>query len=559
MSVWAGGVDKQQYHSVLSSRDLISALRYELPWFVSVFAGLLLLGSLLIYLLPNIYSVKSEIIIEPERAYTNSEGKETSNDMTQRAHAMLKSLMTSENIEKILIKFDQLPAGADIKERQTAIADFSENTRAEFDNVEVINQYTGREGMFSLGLSIEHDNTSPDLAYQITQELTDQLLNSTRLKTSKEDEQKLAFLKRQIIAAKSELEQTEETVASFKEKNAIYLPEVQPIAIRRMEDLESKLTETDQNLRSLRRSSDELLAELATKRQEVSVYSSDGVRVPGLEEKLLLKKNEYVGKLTNYTNRHPEVQALKQEIKDLQRAIRVGKSRTSNSKLLNDPVYSLLSSRSVKIQEEINHETALKEEIRKSLDGVNHQLERMPFVEQELQRLERDQEYVATKYKELETELVRMEINTGRRDANLLGQFQLLEQPQYPLSPSKPKKKILMIVLFLLAASAGYLAALVMHLLHDRINNVEDIEELTAEPHTYIIPDFNNHRGIKEKLFSFFGKESPTFKPPEAFRKKAHIQQHVQNNLALKSTKADHSQVKLFKQLEANGRYGRPE
>ena len=139
------------------------------------------------------------------------------------------------------------------------------------------------------------------------------------------------------------------------------------------------------------------------------------------------------------------------------------------------------------VRYEIEQETSRKEELAAELDAVRNQLQRIPHIEQALLTLERKRDLVNNKYSEVEEQLVEVELSSEMGEADLLDRFVLLEPPFYPVSPSKPKKKILLAVVLIMALSIGYLVALLVFWYRDKIRNSGDLEQLTDVP-VYMIP-----------------------------------------------------------------------
>ena len=522
--------------SYMSGLDYLSVIRHEKYWFLTVAAAITLLGTLIIYLLPSTYLAQSEILIEREGMYSSENAEGVKDDLSHRVHAIIRTILTSENIAALLKKHGSIENDATEKDLRGAIKKFREDTRLDFDNVEIVNRLTGKEGKYSLGLVIQHENRSPDLAYEVAVDLTDRLLNSDLGEISNERKHRLSFLRNQSSTLLSDLTRAEEAVAEFKDENAMFLPEFHPIAVTRHEDLETKLVQFDDNLRQLKRREDEILADLATSSRDAFLYAADGTRVLGPADQLIQLEIEYAAQASKYSDDHPEIISLRNEIEALKNHIkendtagleaelkatrlqlskkkkiytdahpdiraldiqiseleeRIARAESRNTpkstSTPSNPAYNRLMTRLEGVRDEIKQETNRKDETIEALKNVKNQLQRIPHVEQELLALERNRDLASNKYSEVEKELVEVELSSDRRDAKLLDRFVLLEPPFYPVAPSKPKKKILVAVLFIMAVSVGYLIALLVYWYRDKIRNSDDLEQLIDVP-VYMIP-----------------------------------------------------------------------
>lgn len=520
----------------MSGLDYLSVVRYEKYWFFIVSAVVALIGALIIHLLPESYIARSEVLIERD-GLSSSEGAEGgTSDLGYRVHTIVRTLLSSENIEALLRRHGVLAGDASEEALRDAINRFRKSTTIDFDNVEVVNHLTGREGKYSLGLVIQREDPSPDMAYQITLDLTEMLLNSDIGEISNERGQRRSFLQQQSHALLDELKQTEKAIAKFKDENAVLLPDFYPIAITRYKDLKAKLVQLDDNLLQLKRTENEMLADLAASSRDAFLYTADGNRLVGPEEKLIQLEIEYAekaakysgdhpetirlrneiealkghisqvdtgsleaalkaarlrlaSKKNNYAEAHPEVKALNIEIGNLQKRIADAESSNTpkSTSTPTNPAYNRVKTRLEGVRYEIERETSRKDEVAAELRTVDHQLQQIPHIEQALLALERKRDLVSNKYSEVEKQLVAVELNSEMGAARLLDRFVLLEPPFYPVSPSEPKKTILLVLLFIMAPSIGYLAAILVFWYRDKIRNADDLEQLTDLP-VYVIP-----------------------------------------------------------------------
>jgi uncharacterized protein involved in exopolysaccharide biosynthesis len=522
--------------SYMSGLDYVSVIRYEKYWFLIVSAMVALLGTLVIFLLPVIYVAQSEILIERDGSYSSESAENQRDDLGHRVHAIIRTILTSENIEALLRKHGEVANDATDQELRDAINRFRSNTRLDFDNVDIVNRLTGREGKYSLGLVLQHENQSADVAYQVALDLSDMLLNSNIGEISNGRDQRLSFLHDQSRVLLEALRQSEEAIAEFKDENAMFLPDLYPIVVTRYKDLEAKPVQLDDNLLQLKRSENELLADLAASSRDAFLYAADGARVLGPEEKLIQLELEYAEKASKYsgdhpetirlrneieglkhhitqvdtgsleaelqtarlrlaskkeiyTDAHPDIKALNIEISELEKrigSVESGGAPRSTSTPTN-PSYNRVMTRLEGVRYEIQQETSRQEELAAELDTVRNQLQRIPYIEQALLTLERKRDLINNKYSEVEKQLVEVELSSEMGKADLLDRFVLLEPPFYPVSPSKPKKKILLAVVLIMALSIGYLVAILVFWYRDKIRNSGDLEQLTDVP-VYMIP-----------------------------------------------------------------------
>jgi len=432
---------------------------------------------------------RSEILIEQEAMYSSGESQVSSQNLSHRVQAIVKTILSNNNIDKILRKYNLMEDGVSKEDQYRAYASFKDSTKLDFENALVVNPNTGREGMVSLGFSIEYENESPDLAYEITKELIDLVITGNQGKITNKENSRLEFLQKEKQTALLQLTEIEAEVSAFNQKNALYLPDVYPITIKRYDDLKSNLDEIDIKIGYLKGSQDDVLANIATTNINTAVFASDGKRISTAAEKLLIMEQEYENLSSQYTANHPDIIRIKSDIAVLKKTTkkerRKGSGRSSGT---SNPAQMLLVSRLEGIRDEIEHEKVRKGQTREEIKQLEARIQKMPGVKEAFKLLELKQESAVTKFKEIEEKLVQGGLSINMRKANLLENFILLEPAQYPLSPIKPKKKILLAVLLLLAVSLAYFIALLRDMYNDRISGKDVLIRFVDKP-VFVIPN----------------------------------------------------------------------
>ena len=519
-------------------KSLIDSLVRHKMLLASTTAIVFAIGALAIMQLPNIYSSASKIMVERPNTYSMG-GPTPSDNLSQRMHAIIASVMSTNNIQKIILENDLVEHGYSEKDLHEATEDFRDDARLEFDNVAVINQYTGKTGMFSQGLTVVYEHVDPETALTVTQELTNNVLKANEGKGQQSAEFRNNFLTSKSEELSGKLTTVEKKIASFKNANALYLPEVHSLAIRRMDELENKAQRANETIAKLRRDASATAADIATSSTDSLLYAADGTRILGADEQLRLLEIEYATKTNKYSKEHPDVIRLAKEIrgmrshvssndtagmeadlraarkrlsvtrksysnlhpdvKSLQNKIRGLESSLATAKRNNrprstsaptNPAYNRYLVRQQAIRDDIARENRAISTINQDMMDVRSQLERMPLVEQQLMTLERERKNTEISYQEVQSELSNANLSYGMREADLLEKFVLVEPPVKAFTPTSPKKNLLLPVLLILSIACGLLAAIIKYLLQDRIWRSDDVEAILDTP-ILLVPKFS--------------------------------------------------------------------
>ncbi|MEO1573866.1 MAG: hypothetical protein AAFU65_02800, partial [Pseudomonadota bacterium] len=428
-------------------------------------------------------------------------------------------------------EFELLDDPDDPESLARAVEEFRDRAVLELDNVAVVNQYTGKAGMYSQGLIVAFEHTDPDTAYGVTKALTERILAANRGRSEADVEYRRAFLIEQFRSSGEKLAGIKQSIARFKNENALYLPEVHPLAIRRYEEVESQSSRIEETIGRLRRDLNDVRGELGTTSADAFVLAADGTRILGTGEQLRLLEAEYARAKSKYTSDHPELVRLESElaglrsyvdgadttgiqadlqqtrkslqaarqrygpehpdVKSLTRRVasleelvaqRARAASNATPQASSNPAYNRLLIREKGILDDIALERQKLTSLGSEINDIKTQLARMPTVEQELETLLQRQEAAEESYAEIESELEQLDMSIGMSQADLLDRFVLIEPPRRPYSPAKPPKKLLYALLGLFSILAGLVVALVVHLYRDQILGRQDISEIVDLP-----------------------------------------------------------------------------
>ncbi len=525
---------------MLDWKSIGRAVKHEKRLLMVSLVSLLLLGGYGIITLQNMFVSGSRILIERRGLFSETEmmAAASQDNTSRRMHAITSTVLSTDSIKTILVENKLVPAELSDAELFLSVEAFREHAVLELDNVAVVNPFTGKSGMYSQGMIIEFSHTDPDTAFAVATALTDRVLQANKGKSEAEVEYRRAYLSEQYDGALAKLAETKAAVSAFKNQNAMVLPDVNPLRVRRYEEIESQSSRIDENISRLRRDLNDVRAALATTDADAFVLAADGTRILGTDEQLRLLEAEYARAQSRYTSNHPDLAKLRAEIEGLRRyadgadssgieadlqqarkdlsaaqqryssdhpdvrslqrkvdlfqgllADSARKSTRTTPGNSSNPAFNRLLIREKGIIDDIARERQKKVGLAEELREIKGQLAVMPGVEQELATLLQKQEAATNNYEEIELELEQLSRSRGLRQADLLDRFLLIEPPRRPYAPSKPPKKLLLALLGVFALGASLLAAILRHAYRDLILDTDDVEDFVDLP-VYIVPRF---------------------------------------------------------------------
>lgn len=520
----------------MDSKRIVRAIKHQKLAVTGVTAGTLLAGMLVILSLPDKYISGAKILIERQDTFGQTELPAGGGEIVdRRLQVIISTVQSTDSIKAMLVENGLASEDIAGEALEEAAEDFRRQTELTVDNVPVINQYTGKSGMYAQGIDIAFEDEDPQVAFDVAQSLTKRVLDANRGKGESAVEFQREFLAKQHEAARARLAAVREEIAQLKNENALYLPELQPLAIRRYEETEDQRARAQDAIAQLNRDLDDVRGELATSSADAYVLAADGTRILGADEQLRLLEAEYARATSRYSADHPELIRLKSEVQalraftsssdgsgieaQLQEArarLSIARERYSEehpdvlaqrreiarleaavaanpaaapraTSSATNPAYNRFKIREQSITDAITRETQRVAALDSQIEEIKVQLARMPVVEKSLDALTQKEQSARAVYEEIDADLERLSLSAGMQQADLLDRFILLERPRLPTAAAKPARSLLAAVLALLAGTAGLLTAMLLHLYRDRIEDTDDVEELVTLP-VYAIP-----------------------------------------------------------------------
>ncbi|MEM8499272.1 MAG: hypothetical protein AAF542_14700 [Pseudomonadota bacterium] len=518
--------------------DFVNVVTNQRNWFAAVALAIFIPGLIYVFLMPKIFVSTSSIMLEREGIYSAASNTGSQDVLSLRMHAIIKTILSTNSVKAILEEYELINENSSPQEINTEISNFRGAANFEFDNVSVLRENTGREGLYSMGMTVSYESTSPDFSYQMTNELTNRLLGNNAGKLTEESQLRLDFLQGKLDQVGLKLTAAEDELTEFKEENALSLPEMQPIAIRRIDDIRDRILQSDDRMKVLRDRADEIDAQLASVSLDSTVFSTDGQRIvsaqdqlelllleyastkdkyspnhpdriemeekiaalrshvgsggeEGLELDLSLARQELAALKNRYSAQHPDVAAQEEKIAYMESQLRAGKGRTKKQVgATTNPIYNNLLARKRGVTGEISLERQSLVNLNEQLADIESRIQQMPAVERKMRNLVTVRDRIEKRYKALEEEIGQLDSTSDMQEAELFERFILLEAPDVPLVPSKPNKQVLIPLLFIFSLGLAYLAVFIRQFAQAKIFGSEDVEKVTDLP-VYLIPEFS--------------------------------------------------------------------
>lgn len=352
-----------------------------------------------------------------------------------------------------------------------------------------------RRGTRLIDISVEDE--FPERAKEIAEAVVSQFLRQTFEQQFSVSRLASEFLQEEADKLKAKVEQAEEKLQAYKERNnAVSLEQNQNITVDKLKELNTRVTEAkdarikvESDLEHLRRlKPDDIdgmlqIGSVAAIPQVASVRS----QISQAEAELAALKKRYLPLHPTYIKVATTIQRLKQSLQeDLQE---VGKILPTQYASLKDTESKL--------------NTALQEQEKAALDLSQLAI---PY-----NVLERDVQSDRSMYDSLVTRIRETTISEGIEK----NPFHVVEEPMVSTVPVKPEKLKMMGIAFVFALIFGGVLVIILDSLDESLRSVDQAEQFLGLPALAIIPE---EKGQKSSYLTILDQHGQSSRQAEAFR-----------------------------------------
>lgn len=432
------------------------------------------LGWFLVALIPNTFESEAKVYIDTDTLLRPLlRGLAVTTDAEQEVNVMLRTLLSTTNVEKVVRATDPTVSGA--------------SSSVLRDKIESIQRRVTLRDLGAANLySISFRDANPRYAQTVTQALLSVLIDSNLGTQRTDTESAQTFLDNQIAEYQRKLEEADKRRADFKAAHLDYFGSGDGV------DASGGIASAEGSVAQAQMALEEAEARRNALRAQVSgTQATLDVNAPstgegngagsGLYGQLSLARAKLADLRTRFTEEYPDVIAQKNMVSRLQAEIASSPRSGANMQGIANPAYTAL--RSKLADEEANVAVA-----QERLAAAQHRLQLSKHdaldalgVQRQYQDLNRDYQVLHDNYQQL----------VSRREAANISQaagtqqsatFRVIDPPLKPDRPIAPNRVLYNIAVLLLGLAAGVGAALGISAIHDRFYTVEKLNEAFSLP-----------------------------------------------------------------------------
>src|SRR5579864_1370355 len=305
-------VENQEPEQIDVQRYLGLVRRRHLYFLIPLFAGWLMVWSLS-WVLPPRYRSGTLILVEQPTMPKDYVTPNVTDDLQQRLQSITQQILSRTRLLGII---EQKNLYADARAQRTTADEKMERMRKDIE-IELVRDPQGRVNAFN----VYYSSRDPLTAQQVTTELTNLFINENLEVRQHQSEGTTKFLEQQLETARQALNQQEERIREFKSAHVGELPAQLESNLQILSGLQSQLRTEEDAINSAKQQR-VYLQTLVDQYRSLRVTAGDGTApgsLPALDQELDHLKAQLADLSSHYTEKHPDLRKLKDQIAKTER------------------------------------------------------------------------------------------------------------------------------------------------------------------------------------------------------------------------------------------------
>lgn len=464
-----------------------------------------LVGWLVVFTLPNKYEANAVVHVDTQSVMKPLlKGLAVETDAEDELQIVSRVLLSRENLHTVLRETDMDLEAEDANAKEAMVSMLADKIQ-----IKAGNRFS-RQNKSNI-YEISYSDGSPERVYQVVSKLVNTLIENTLSSSRSDTAMAQKFLDGQILEYEKRLTVAEEDLAEFKRKNVGFMPDEKGGYYQRLQSALTTLETTKSQIKLAKRRYAELNRQL---KGENPILDGNSFGA-GKAMQLRRYREQLESLLAQYTEQHPDVQAVRAQIEELQSSDAASgqnyaPASGSGDNVEFNPVYQEIKVELNKTGIEIETlKTELAEQQAK-VTKLKESIDIIPEVEARLSKLNRDYEVTRERYLDL------VERRESARLAQMVGQsgsdvtFRIIEPPLVPNQPSGPNRLLFLSAVLLAALAAGLGWSFLRYLVNPSYLNTQQIRSVIDIPvlgivSLYMTPEHNQQRKLQLVTFLSIG------------------------------------------------------
>jgi succinoglycan biosynthesis transport protein ExoP len=472
------GFDLQRYLGIVRRRHLQFLIPLFLGWAIVWGAS---------WVLAPVYRSGTLILVEQPTMPKDYVTPNVNDDLQDRLRSITQQILSRTRLLHII---DQLNLYADSHNHLTD-DEKVEGMRKQIE-IELVRDAQNRVSAFNVSYSA-HD---PHVAQKVTSELTNLFISENLEVRQQQSEDTTKFLESQLEASRQALSDQEQKIREFKGRHVGELPAQVGSNLQILAGLQSQL-QTEEDALNTARQQRVYLETLVNQYRSLqgtpkSAGGTMAMGLPAIDEELEKLRAQLADLSSHYTDRHPDVRKVKQQIADAEKtrarilaelktksATAADPSATEPSEARDpaSPIVQLQSQLQANRAEIANRERGVADLKAKVVD-YQARLNQEPVREQQLSDLTRGYEQSKASYDDLLKKKNESAMATSMELLQQGERFRIIDPPSLPVKPDFPNRLKFCGIGLGIGLALGFVVAGSFEMMDDRIHEEKLLQKL---------------------------------------------------------------------------------
>ena len=458
--------------------------RRHLQFLIPLFAGWVLVWAASWIISPT-YRSGTLILVEQPTMPKDYVTPNVNDDLQERMQSITQQILSRTRLLHIIDQFNLYAS----KHAQRSPDDQVQRMRKDID-IELVRDSRNQISAFNVYYS-SHD---PHVAQKVTSELTNLFISENLEVRQQQSEDTTKFLENQLETARQTLSAQEEIIRRFKGEHAGALPGQLASNLQILTGLQSQLQNAEDALNTARQQRVYLQTLLEQYRtiQGPTKGDGSGMGLAGIDQELDKLKGQLADLSSHYTDKHPDVRKLKEQIAKAQKtrdqllAAAKNKPASDSSDASAAPVGdSAQSGLLLQVQSQLrsnqleiaNREQAIAT-LKTKIEDYQGRLNQEPIREQQLADLTRGYEQSKATYDDLLKKKNESAMATSMELLQQGQRFRIVDPPSFPQKPIFPNRLAFCGIGLAVGMILGGGLVAALEFLDDRVYSDQEIREI---------------------------------------------------------------------------------
>ena len=447
------------------------------------------------WLLPATYRSEAMILVEQQKVPDQYVVPNVTTNLQERLQSMTQQILSRTRLQTTIERFHLYSRSHGLNTLLKS-GDPVEQMRNDI-KIELV-EAPGRPGEFT-AFKMHYSAGSPKLAREVNGELTT-LFIGENVKAQRElSENTTAFLENELADARANMAAQEAKVAAFKAKHLGELPSQLESNVQILAGLQNQLQNIQRTLDAAKQQKlylESVLQQYQSVRVSISGENSTVTSTPALEKKLVDLHLRLQDLQARYTDKHPEIVALKDQIAKAENLEKLAENemvanqndpKTTNAvdaaaigEIQNGSPTSMMQVQGqLKANQlEILNDQRRENDLESQISRYQVRLNLTPETEQELTGVSRGYEESKSNYNSLLQKQMQSKLATSLEHQQQGEQFRIVDPPSLPDKPSSPNHLWFSMGGLIVGTLLGLGLAAILELADIRVRHDKDLEGL---------------------------------------------------------------------------------